>query len=477
MTLKTYFSLSLMSYALLVLLLFATAYYTAEKRAALQSQIVEQKKAVDKIASVCRAMSLSSNAFVAINYINDIKKDPALVFAACLNPRGLVQVHSDRQWFGRTLNNPSDLEVLRADVPGHRIRKNSKGTLVLEWYVPVFVDANKTGVAYAGYNQDTLEEEVQRRLWATLKQLLGVSAAISSLALFLGTALAWSLSRPIRKLVEAVHAIGAGNWDYQIPAAQRTDELRFLAHELQVMARRIKELDELKDQLISEVSHDLRNPMGAIKMYAEFMLDQDAEKDKISPRQREMLGVIMDNARRLNLFVSSILDAAKIRAGRMQYHLEPVALDPIVRNIMALYHIVAAQQDIALVSEMPRDIPAVNADPERLEQILANLVANALRFAQPGGRVGIRAKRLEKAVEIQVSNTAGISKDQVSQLFHHFAQADSAQQRVKGTGTGLGLFIVKETVEAMGGKVWMESEAGEGTQVYIHLPFKEKPRA
>ena len=233
----------------------------------------------------------------------------------------------------------------------------------------------------------------------------------------------------------------------------------------------LKILDDLKDGLIQQVSHDLRNPMAAINMYVEYLLKGDADRDKILPRHREMLSVVMDNAKRLNVFVSNILDAAKIKAGRMEYHVKAVQLQEVANDVIVLFKIVAKQNEIVLQSDVPASLPPVRADPEHLEQVLANLVANALKFTRVGGQVRINAQSSDGKIRIMVSDTGlGISKDQLSKLFVSFSQADVARQRAQGIhGTGLGLFIVKQTVEGMGGKVWIESEEGKGTRVCLEL--------
>ncbi|HBT61341.1 MAG TPA: hypothetical protein DEB40_06315 [Elusimicrobia bacterium] len=398
-----------------------------------------------------------------------------MIFASCIDSRGVIMAHSDPSAGGRAIPAGALRHRLNADGAKKYSYTDPRSRRVIEWDAPVFLGAARMGLAQVAYDEDAFKDDLRLKLRATVRQSIMVASCTFLLALFFGLTLAWSLSRPIGLLVQAARAIGEGDLDYQTPTVDRKDELGYLAHEMNRMAQQLKSIDELKNDLINQVSHDLRSPMAAIRMYAEFLLHTDPDRDKMTPRHKEMLTIITDNAMRLNVFVSNILDAAKMKAGRMQYHIEPVALGPIAQNVISLFRILAFRHNIQLASEIPEDIPAVNADSERLEQVLANLVGNALRFTRVGGRVAIGARMSERQVEVRVSDTGlGMSQDAVSKLFKRFSQADLARQRAEGIhGTGLGLFIVKQAVDAMGGRVWIESEEGKGTRVFLLLPVAD----
>lgn len=467
MTLKVRFSFVFAGYTILVLALFAAAYFILERRAARSEQRAEQLRTVDKIVSVCQAMHLGSSAIVALNYINVLKQDPAIVAAGCLDPSHRVQAFSD----------PRMLGTVMADVPGRidgkmRLARAGDGKPLWAWFAPVVIRDQQAGAAYVSYDQAVLDRQIRAKLIDTLRQLALVGASAFGAAVFIGLAFAWSLSRPMMKLAEAARQLGDGKWDLKTPIAGRQDEVGFLAGELQTMAQKLKQLDDLKSDFIHNVSHDLRSPMAAIRMYVECMLTNDPEKDKIIPRHREWLTIIMDNAMRLNVFVTNILDAAKMKAGQLELHPQPVSVDKAARSIQKLFQMVAANQDIGLEVDVPAGLPPIAADPIRFDQVLTNLVSNALKFTPPGGKVRIEARAQGKGVAVTVADTGrGISREDLGRLFERFRQIDAnAQARSGIRGTGLGLYITKATVEAMGGKVSVESEPGKGSRFTVLMP-------
>ncbi len=298
---------------------------------------------------------------------------------------------------------------------------------------------------------------------------VGLVAAVLSLGA--GLLIARRLARPVRELAMGAARVASGDLSVEIHV-KSSNELGDLAMAFNAMTRKLKTLDELKDGFIAHVSHDLRSPMAAIKMYADYMLNHDPKRETLLPEQRKMLGIIIDNSMQLNVFVTNVLDAAKMKAGKMEYHPQPVALERVAGRIKDLYAIVASQQGVELRVDVPAGTPAALADPERLEQVVANLVSNALKFTRSGGQVPVGARAAAGRVELQISDTGkGMSKEDLDRLFKPFEQTDVAAQKAEGIhGTGLGLYIVKQTVEAMGGRVTVASEPGKGARFTLELP-------
>ncbi|MBI3547670.1 MAG: hybrid sensor histidine kinase/response regulator [Elusimicrobia bacterium] len=306
-----------------------------------------------------------------------------------------------------------------------------------------------------------------------MSQSLGTFGAIGiALSVVLGVGLSFLLARPISRLAAAAQEVGRGNLSIQVPV-DSGNEIGDLSRQFNSMVLRLKELDELKDEFISSVSHDLRSPLAAIKTSLDFMLEDDPERDKILERHHRTLTNVKDSANRLSVFVSNILDSAKMKANRMEYHLQPVDAAPIARSLEGLYGFAAAKEKITLSLSVPDDLPPLYADPERLERVLTNLLSNALKFTGEGGVVSLTGRVAGKAVELSVADTGqGIPAEALPLLFRRFEQASIAEQKAKGIqGTGLGLFIVKQSVEAMGGVVEIESEVGKGTKVAVRLPI------
>ncbi|MEK7389735.1 MAG: HAMP domain-containing sensor histidine kinase [Elusimicrobiota bacterium] len=465
MTLKVRFSVAFAAYTLLVLILFGSAYFVFERRAARAEQTAEQLRALEKIVSVCQAMHLGSSAVVVLNYINVLRQDPAVLAAGCLDMSNRVQASSDPQLLGKIM---PDVPVARE---GAAATTRPEGKLVADWFAPVIV-RERRGTAYLSYDKSIIDGKIRDKLLTTLRQLILVGACAFLGALIIGVALAWSLSRPMLQLVEAARHWGEGDWDFETPAARRSDEVGFLAGELQLMGRKLKQLDALKNDFISSVSHDLRSPLAAIGMYAEYMLHGHPKKGELPPEFRDMLGVILYSATRLNVFITNILDTAKMRAGRMEYSLAPVDVAAVAANVASLYALAAAKQGQRFVNAVPAALPRVKADPVRFEHVLSNLVSNSLKFTRPGGDIRLSARPADGAVEICVADTGcGISPEDLPKLFERFRQFDAgARAAPSAKGTGLGLSIVKHSVEAMGGAIRVESEPGRGTKFFITLP-------
>lgn len=292
-----------------------------------------------------------------------------------------------------------------------------------------------------------------------------------ALSLLIALALAVHISRPLLELVGASQKVGAGNLEVHVDDG-RPDEIGEVMRQFNAMVTRLKSLDMMKDEFIARVSHDLRNPMAAITMNLDYMLNESPDRGNILPEQRAVLTRAMHAATGLGVFVTNILDSAKMKAGRMEYRLHPVELEGSLRDMEGLYGVTAKQRGISLLLDVAPGLPPVQADPERLQNVLSNLVSNALKFTGKGGTVTVGAKTSGGAIEISVADTGqGISKESLPRLFQRFEQAGAAAGKVgESHGTGLGLYIVKQTVEAMGGTVAIDSDLGKGTRVVLRLP-------
>ncbi len=230
------------------------------------------------------------------------------------------------------------------------------------------------------------------------------------------------------------------------------------------------EVDRLKSDFVSTVSHELRTPLTAIKGYADLLLMGAA--GPISEQQGKFLSIIQSNADRLTLLVHDLLDLSRIESGRIGLSLAPLNLEPIIRRVIALVNGRKAQEGkiIWIGMEVAPDLSPVLADETRVTQILMNLVDNAYNYTPAGGQILIRARTLEGAVEVSVSDTGiGISREDLPHIFERFYRGnDPVVQRIPGTG--LGLAIVKHLVELHGGHIWVDSQPGAGSIFRFLLP-------
>jgi len=233
------------------------------------------------------------------------------------------------------------------------------------------------------------------------------------------------------------------------------------------------EADRLKSEFVSVVSHELRTPMTSVKASLGLLLGGAA--GALEPTARELLEIALRNADRLIRLVNDLLDLSRIRAGRLDLTPEPVALADPVRAALETLRATAAEQGVRLEttpSPEPLDVMGV---PDRLEQLVVNLVSNAVKFSPPGGAVAIRWWRDKAAAILEVADQgAGIPAERLHEIFEPFRQLDSSMTRQHG-GAGLGLAICEGIVQALNGHIWAESEPGKGARFYVRLPLASSP--
>jgi two-component system sensor histidine kinase ChiS len=258
---------------------------------------------------------------------------------------------------------------------------------------------------------------------------------------------------------------------YEMKRQKRKHELE-LARQRQVVER-LRQVDKLKDDFLANTSHELRTPLqGIIGLAESSVADTNV---KLPERMRLNLGMIIASGKRLASLVNDILDFSKLKTQHLAIQQKPLDMRVLVDLVLKFSEPLLAGKKLILKNEIPPDLPPVEGDENRLQQILHNLVGNAIKFTQ-SGEVKISAAQRNGVIEISVADTGiGISKDKQQDIFKSFEQVDASISREYG-GTGLGLAITKSLVELHGGKIWVESEVGKGSTFIFSLPVsKGKP--
>ncbi|MGD0337018.1 MAG: ATP-binding protein [Candidatus Omnitrophota bacterium] len=229
-----------------------------------------------------------------------------------------------------------------------------------------------------------------------------------------------------------------------------------------------RKLDQLKNEFISTVSHELRTPLATMKEFVSILLDE--VPGKINEEQKEYLNITRGNIDRLVRIVTDLLDISKIEAKKMVIRKSLVDIVGLARGTISMLKASADAKNISLEMLSPERVPDIYADPDRITQVFTNLIHNAIKFTPQNGRVTVEIKTGEKEIACSVSDTGiGIAAENRDKLFCRFMQIDrSAGDGPKGTG--LGLSITKELVGMYGGKIWVESEFGEGSKFIFTLP-------
>ena len=231
-----------------------------------------------------------------------------------------------------------------------------------------------------------------------------------------------------------------------------------------------RELDRMKSEFVSNVTHELRTPIVAIQHSLGVMLHQAA--GEVSEQQRNFLMIAERNIDRLNGMVNDLLDLAKLEARKMDLKRQAGSVQPVIRATMDTVDAWAKSKGVRLEQRVEEGLPELSLDPSRIEQVLSNLVGNAIKFTPKGGLISVSARLREGGQEVEVGvedNGPGIAKEDLPKLFKKFGQVGN---RTPGDvhGTGLGLAISKELVELHGGRIWVESDRGKGARFNFTLP-------
>lgn len=239
---------------------------------------------------------------------------------------------------------------------------------------------------------------------------------------------------------------------------------RSLSLALRRRAEDAERATRMRDEVLALVSHDLRNPLNLVLTSAAFLLET---LDTPEPRQREQLRMIHRASGQMSRLIEDLLEVSGIEAGNVSVDPVPAELEPLVREACEVQAHEAEARSIDVSCHFDAGLPRVLADPDRVHQVLGNLIGNALKFTPEGGRVRVRVEKLDDAVRVSVADTGpGIDGEDLPHVFDRFWQA----RRHRAGGAGLGLAISRGIVAAHGGEIWVESEVGRGSTFLFTLP-------
>jgi signal transduction histidine kinase/GGDEF domain-containing protein len=263
---------------------------------------------------------------------------------------------------------------------------------------------------------------------------------------------------------------------------QRFVRLKDYADQLEKANQELKNIDAMKSEFVSVASHELRTPLAAIKNAIQLILS--GKTGEINDNQTKFLSMADRNINRLTNILNDLLNLSKIESGKIELKFEDVALKSFIELTVSSLRPQADGKSIAIEVEVPEDLPAAFTDKDKIEQVLVNLIGNAIKFTPERGKIFVMAKAFSEEREggivnkiaVSVKDTGiGIPAEHLNSVFEKFHQVEDSLHRATG-GTGLGLAITKGLVEAHQGKIWVESEVGKGSIFNFTLPVSEGER-
>jgi Signal transduction histidine kinase len=304
-------------------------------------------------------------------------------------------------------------------------------------------------------------------------QALRVVAIITIAAVIMAILIAFfnarTINRPILLLIKGTREIAKGKFEEHLTIPS-PPEISELAEAFNLMCDRLKEIDEMKADLVSHISHELRTPLAVIREAVSLHLDCLSAGSM--EKQRRLFGIIEEECERLINSVNKILNLSRMDAGMMDYHMERCSLSPLIEMSASKIRPIAERKGITLEVNLDGSLPHAGMDSEKIGQALDNLLGNALKFTPENGRVAIgaslkgrktsgRFSNKEKSfIEVSVSDTGcGIPEENIQDIFDKF-------KKLHGKGTGLGLYIARQIVNAHGGDIWVKSEQKKGSAFF-----------
>jgi signal transduction histidine kinase len=297
------------------------------------------------------------------------------------------------------------------------------------------------------------------------------TAVALALSVVVGWLLSQAIARPVKRLTTAARAVSHGKLDQQVPVGSR-DELGQLSRAFNEMTARLRAARQTQIDMVANVSHELRTPLTSIKGLVETLRHGAVDDYEV---RDEFLETVEQETDRLIRLVNDLLLLSRADSEALELNMEPVALIPLIQATVEQMKPQAHAREVALQVESQAILPPAWADPDRIEQVLVNLLDNAVKYSRPGGQVIVTAAdENSRSVQIDVRDEGiGIPAEDLARIGERFYRADKARARAEG-GSGLGLTIARSLVQAHNGRLWLESQEGQGTTVSFTLPACSK---
>jgi signal transduction histidine kinase len=360
----------------------------------------------------------------------------------------------------------SDPLVVRALQGEHASRiEETQGEGVMHLALPATVGDRLVGVVYLSQPLSDVTDvlhDLRARLLLSTATALALSAVV-------GLLLSRAIARPLSRLTAAAGAVALGQFEQQVPVNSR-DEVGRLSHAFNDMTARLRSARQMQVDFVADVSHELRTPLTAVKGTVETLRDGAVDDPQV---RDHFLETIESETDRLIRLVNDLLLLSRADSEALNLRCEPVDLQKLIEATVDRLASQADARDLVLQVHVSPDAPQAWADPSQVERVLVNLLDNAVKYSRPGAAVTVSVSAGQDAPPSALvwvhDEGIGIAAEDLPRIGQRFYRADKARSRTEG-GSGLGLAIAQALVQAHGGRLWLESQEGEGTTVSFMLP-------
>ena len=355
------------------------------------------------------------------------------------------------------------------------LRLFSAGTIDRRQRLIATISVRSLSIVSNGFRLSQINDEIQAKTKITIIILFIVSFIFMLLLISVITySVARSITKPLLKLTAATEEIKKGKLDVKLNI-KSNDELEKLGESFDGMVKVLnetnsvrKELDKAKTRFLSITSHELRSPMTPMK--AQLQMVEQGFFGEINDKQRHALKIVISNANHLDKIIVDFLEISRIEAARLKFVFRQTNVGELIKEDVEYMKNYIPKKKVEVVSTFSK-LPVIELDPDRVSQVLRNLIGNAIKCSKPNTKVIVGAKLVGKNIVFSVKDSGiGIPLESQKRIFEPFFQAEQTIYREKG-GTGLGLAICKGLVESQGGKIWIESSVGGGSTFYFTFPL------
>jgi len=373
-----------------------------------------------------------------------------------------------------------------------QLKRAIKGEVVYNKGIIKYVNKPVLSVALPIYVKDKVEgaifvcnplSDITNSIMEALKIVIFAGVIAIFISVFVSYFISMSIVKPIKEITSISMQISKGNFSKKAKVYS-SDEIGNLAETFNYMMvtldktmrdlederNKMMKLEKVQRQFVANASHELRTPLTSVRGYVEAILD-GVSNDK--QQERKHLRIILKETLRLHRLVNSLLDLSRIESGQIKIDKKDLNISEIIyRSVMKLKPIIEAQ-GIQVIVDTPVNLPKVLGDEDLIDQVIINYITNAVRFTSEGGRITVRAERNKNEVYVHVIDTGtGIASEEITKIWGRFYKIDETRQLSK-EGAGLGLSLVKEIMELLGGSAWVESEVGSTFSFSLKVSEKD----